>query len=190
MPKITINLPQDVLNDVDNEAATLNRKRSSLVAHYIKQHFEVPPSTLTESELNQLELQLQDKTSLLDSLTNELQTAKSENHAIKKEIQQLKPENDALNKENLKLKEDLEKHKTTEIVVTGLQKELEYTQMEKSKLEYDLQLFRDINKKLEDDKDYLKEQLSRITLLLPAAKPKVGWRERLFGAKKQKEPLK
>ena len=190
MPKITINLPQNVLDEVDSEAASLSSKRSSLVAHYIKQHFEVPTSTLTESELNQLELQLQDKTSLLDSLTNELQTAKSENRTLKNEILQLKPKNDALNKEIVKLKEDLEKHKTTKSVVLGLQKELEYTQMQKSKLESDVQLFRDINKKLEDDKDYLKEQLGRVTLLLPAAKPKIGWRERLFGVKKQREPLK
>lgn len=92
-----------------------------------------------------------------------------------------------LKSEIAELKTDLKECQTNEAVVTGIKKELEYTQREKGKLEVVLQALKEQVRELEDDKNYFKEQLSRVTLLLPAPKPKFSFREWLFGQGKKKD---
>ena len=71
-----------------------------------------------------------------------------------------------------------------DIVITGLQNELEVTKTQTKSLEEKLVIYTGLNNDLKADKETLQKQLELVTLRLPA--PKVGFWARLFGGGKRK----
>jgi metal-responsive CopG/Arc/MetJ family transcriptional regulator len=171
---ISINLDSDLTVKLDEAAAKEQVSRSRFIAKCIETYLaEGALRSTRNNELKEIQKQLGEREATISGIKRELKDTKSENEVLKSEIAELKA--------------DLKESQTTEVVVTGLQKELDYTQREKGKVEAELQALKEQVRKLEDDKDYLKEQLSRVTLLLPAPKPKFSFRGWLFGQGKKKD---
>ncbi len=68
-----------------------------------------------------------------------------------------------------------------DIVITGLQNELETVRTQVKTLEEKLAIYIGLNNDLKADKETLQKQLELVTLRLPA--PRVGFWARLFGKK-------
>jgi chromosome segregation ATPase len=68
-----------------------------------------------------------------------------------------------------------------DIVITGLQNELETVRTQVKTLEEKLVIYTGLNNDLKADKEALQKQLELVTLRLPA--PRVGFWARLFGKK-------
>jgi predicted nuclease with TOPRIM domain len=68
-----------------------------------------------------------------------------------------------------------------DIVITGLQNELETVRTQVKTLEEKLVIYTGLNSDLKADKEALQKQLELVTLRLPA--PRVGFWARLFGKK-------
>ncbi|MGA7077024.1 MAG: hypothetical protein WBZ42_10880 [Halobacteriota archaeon] len=84
------------------------------------------------------------------------------------------------------LSEKLQLEKNSkEVVVTGMQHEVELLQQKVANLETLLHTERGLTSELRRDKDNLQKQLELVTLRLPA--PRVGFWARLFGKKEGKE---
>jgi metal-responsive CopG/Arc/MetJ family transcriptional regulator len=171
---ISINLDSDLIVKLDEAAAKEQVSRSRFIAKCVETYLvEGALRSTKNNELKEIQKQFRESETTIGSIKKELKDAKSENEVLKSEIAELEA--------------DLKECQTTEAVVTGLQRELDYTQREKGRVEVDLQTLKEHVRKLEDDKDYLKEQLSRVTLLLPAPLPKFSFREWLFGKGKKKD---
>lgn len=171
---ISVNLDSDLIVKLDEAAAKEQVSRSRFIAKCVETYLtEGALRSTKNNELKELQKQFRESEATISSIKSELKNAKSENEVLKSEIAELEA--------------DLKECQTTEAVVAGLQKELDYSQREKGRSEVDLQALKEQVRKLEDDKNYLKEQLSRVTLLLPAPKPTFSLREWLFGQGKKKD---
>ena len=153
MPHFTISLPEDVTEKLEQEADSTGIKKSTLIAQHIQQHYENPAEAY-EDELRHRET-----------------TIKERQATIEKHVASLK---------ELQTKLDTT-GKSTEVVIKGLQNEIELLKQRIQSLEDAKHVDRVIISDLRADKDNLLKQLTLVTLRLP--EPKQGFWARVFRKK-------
>jgi len=159
MPHFTISLPEDVAAKLQQEADNTGIKKSTLISQHIQQHYE-NPTEVYETELKSKETTIK-----------ELQVTIEKQGTTIKELQ---TKLDATGT-------------STEVVIKGLQNEIELLKHRIQSLEEAKHIDRGIISDLRADKDNLLKQLTLVTLRLP--EPKQGFWARVF-RKKDKESKK
>ena len=153
MPHFTISLPEDVTTKLQQEADNTGIKKSTLIAQHIQKHYETTTETY-EAKLRHKEATINEQ-----QATIEKQTVSLKELQAKLEITS----------------------KSNEIIIKGLQNEMELLKQRIQSLEEAKHVDRGIIADLRADKDNLLKQLTLVTLRLPA--PKQGFWARLFRKK-------
>ncbi len=188
--RFTITLPDVVARSLDEDANATGASRSSLIAHYIAEHYEQassPDQTLKLKQQHEDEMTYtkQDYERQLRGLQQEVEKLRSDSEgryeqqtaSYEKQIAEL---DDALQSLKIRL---FNTEKSNKDIITGMQHGKELMQSQLQAMQRELQLERDHNIELRNDKERLQKQLELVILRLPA--PKEGFWSRVFGRKKK-----
>lgn len=186
MARFTITLPEKVASKLGADEGRLKTPRSTLIAQYLEQHYSAPTAAL-EERIRELDTSYTACMQELEEakLTQEKRYA-AEVQRVREEIQRIKADN-AAQMQQVK-NEAAAKAASQDIVITGLQNELESAKTQTKNLDEKLVIYSGIINDLKSDKETLQKQLELVTLRLSA--PRVGFWGRLFGSGKKKEEVK
>ena len=181
MARFTITLPESIASKLGADEEQRKIPRSTLIAHYLEQHYNAVPAAALEERIKELDVSYSD-------CMQELEQAKltqEERHTA--EVQQARQEIQRMNADNAaqmqQVKNDAAQNAASQdVVIRGLQNELEVTKTRTESLEEKLVIYTGLNNDLKTDKESLQKQLELVTLRLPH--PMVGFWGRLFGKKK------
>ena len=161
MARFTITLPESVAAKLAADEERRGTPRSTIIAQYLDEHYSQKPAADYEEALHEM----QQQAALLED-----------------EVQQLTKDNAARMQQAQK--EAAEKATSQDIVIKGLQNELENAQKDVKSLNEKVAENAGTINELKTDKEYFKKQLELVTLRLPPSK--VGFWSRIFGSKKEK----
>lgn len=195
MPKIThytITLPAHITAKLQAEHEESKTPRSTLIAQHLEEYYNTAPTAQYEEQIQQLSKEYEAKIQEHEATIQELKTTLKEQsrhhtaevHEIRAEVQH------AQNKATAKIQqaeaEAANKATSQEVIIKGLQGELELARKEIKMLSEKVASDASTINMLKDDKDFFKRQLELVTLRLPAARQ--GFWSRAFGgSKKEKE---
>ena len=193
MARFTITLPETVASKLAADEERLKIPRSTLIAEYLREHYNAVPTAQYEAQVQKLESQAREYERIIQDLQTEAteQIARARKEALEEaasEIQHLKgtlnqqASQSAVQMQQVRM--DATKNAASQdLVIKGLQNELEVTKTQTKSLEEKLVIYTGLNNDLKADKENLQKQLELVTLRLPA--PKVGFWARLFGGGKK-----
>jgi metal-responsive CopG/Arc/MetJ family transcriptional regulator len=210
MARFSFSIPDEVAEMLDRDVENKSTSRSSLIAEFIERHYkretqrkediDVVQRVRSEWEKKVQHLIAEHDAEVLQIRTEyekQLEQINADNAA---NTQQLENDVERLEKLTEKLENDLkaseernasavEKLRQSEssknVVVNGLQHEVELLKKDNAKLESELQTEKILSNERKADKENLQKQLELVTLRLPP--PKVGFWTRLFGGGEKKE---
>ena len=196
----TITLPDYIASQLTADEAKLKIPRSTLIAHYIEQHYTQKSAAEYEEELKGLKADQEHRLQALQQQLQDLtQRYEQDNQALEKqykinvhELQQLADsyatqlQEQAL-QQNATMQQQAADH---DIVAKGLHNELELARTQTKNFEDKLATYTGIINDLKEDKAYLQKQLELITLRLPAPKEKRGWLRNPFRKSEVKQQNK
>lgn len=186
--RFTITLPDVVARSLDEDASATGASRSSLIAHHIAEHYEQASSPdqilkLKQQHEDEIAYTKQDYERQLRGLQQEVEKLRSDSEgryeqqsaSYEKQITEL---DDTLQSLKIRL---FNTEKSNKDIITGMQHGKELMQSQLQAMQRELQLERDHNLELRNDKEQLQKQLELVTLRLPT--PKEGFWSRVFGRK-------
>jgi metal-responsive CopG/Arc/MetJ family transcriptional regulator len=210
MARFSFSIPDEVAEMLDRDVETKSTSRSSLIAEFIERHYKREEQRKEDIDVVQRvksehEKKVQHLVAEHDAEVQQIRTEyEKQLEQIKADnavsIQQLENDVERLEKLTENLENDLkaseernasavEKLRQSEssknVIVNGLQHEVELLGKDKVKLEAELQTEKILSNERKADKDNLQKQLELVTLRLPP--PKVGFWARLFGSERKKE---
>lgn len=208
MARFTITLPEKVASNLADDAGQLKTPRSTLIAQYLEQHYSHPAAeyeaALREFTLRaqEAEKQTQECKEQAEKLVGELKEAETqrqgERETLEKQVEEAEVQLHEYKKladvraaaaadYKAQLRESTEqsaaKVASENIVISGLQNELESAKTQTKNLDDKLVIYSGIINDLKADKETLQKQLELVTLRLPA--PRVGFWAWIFGRKKE-----
>jgi hypothetical protein len=209
----SITLPDKVAALLQDEAEASKTKRSTLIAQHLEQHYNAVPTAQYEIKIQELEKQAREYEGIIQDLqteaTEQIQKAQKEtSETAALEIQQLKQTLNQQASKSAALMQKVQaemqhaqaesaalmqkvkmeaanKAASQDLVIKGIQNELEVTKTQTKSLEEKLVIYTGLNNDLKVDKETLQKQLELVTLRLPA--PKVGFWSRVFSGGRKKE---
>ena len=190
--RFTINLADNVAQSLENDVEASGMARSTLITHYIAEHYErvnLPDQLprLTQQYEDELSHTKQDYERKMKTLQEKIEKLSNDTAGRYEEQSstyenQIAELNDSLHALQVKL---FNTEKSNKNIITGMQHEQELLRSQMQALQRELQLERDHNLELRNDKEQLQKQLELVTLRLPA--PKEGFWSRVFGRKKKEQ---
>ncbi len=193
--RFTITLPDAVARSLDEDVEQTDMSRSTLIAHYIAEHYERESSPDHGEQIFRLKQQHEDE------MTYTTQDYERQLKALQVEVQKLRSDSEGryeqqaanYEKQIAELNDELQSlkirlfntEKSNKDIITGMQHGNELLQSQMQAMQRELQLERDHNLELRNDKEQLQKQLELVTLRLPA--PKEGFWSRVFGRKKKEQ---
>jgi chromosome segregation ATPase len=190
--RYTITLPEEIATKLAADEGRLGIPRSTLIAEYLRKHYTEKPVAEYEAALSALQKQSEENERQAKENESQAQTDKEELEKLISQSKEWRARIAATTKElegSLgKLAEMTAKAASQDIVISGLQNELEITKTQLKSLEDKVVIYTGLNNDLKYDKDALQKQLSDVTLRLPQAK--VSFWSRVFGGRGSKKEKK
>jgi metal-responsive CopG/Arc/MetJ family transcriptional regulator len=210
MARFSFSIPDEVAEMLDRDVESKSTSRSSLIAEFIERHYKRETQRKEDVDVvqrvrSEWEKKVQHLITEHDAEVQQIRTGyEKQLEQIKADdavsAQQLESDVEKLEKLTVNLENDLkasegrnvsavEKLRQSEssknIIVNGLQHEVELLKKDKAKLEAELQTEKILSNERKADKDNLQKQFELVTLRLPP--PKVGFWARLLGGGRKKE---
>lgn len=203
MARFTITLPEKVASRLADDEGQLKTPRSTLIAQYLEQHYTEKSAAEYEEALQELtqraqeaEEQTQECKERAEKLAGELKEAETQRQVERENLEKQREEAEVQLHEYKKLvdvraaaaanyetqlrgckEQSAADMASKNIVISGLQNELESAKTQTKNLDDKLVIYSGIINDLKADKENLQKQLELVTLRLPA--PRVGFWARL-----------
>ena len=194
MTHYSIIVPDDLASQVNQEATDRGVKKSTYITQLLREHYEKPASVLEaqieeqqslieslQSDCNQMQDRLQQMQGQLQQKQDVVQQVQLLEASLK-ETKDTLADSEARNQELTKKLQQVQASK--DIVITGLQHEVEMLRQQLANAEATLHIERGHSSELRQDKETLQKQLELVTLRLPAPKERRRWP---WGRKKKVE---
>ncbi len=178
--KVTIAIPDDVLETADKRAEAERCNRSKLFTAAIKSYLSGESHTEYDDGMTMLREQITTLESALKSVKEDNQNLAAKVKAEGVNCQRALAEQESRHKDTLN--EEEHRHKD---ITNALRHEQELTQTKLEATQRELQLERDHSREIRDTMEQLQKQLELVTLRLPA--PKAGFWSRILNRGKAKE---